>query len=136
MVKNISAIFTGLIAGMAAIFFGIMIITTLKPYPADIDIRNTTSMDNFVATFPETIYMVKLLTNIVATFCAGLLSSLVANKIKYQVGIISVTLLFAFMIYRDLRFDYSVLYIVLNIVLAILAGWAGIVTGSRRNIRA
>jgi hypothetical protein len=135
MVKSVSAIITGLIAGLAAIFLGIMIISTLKPFPTDLDINNSVSMENFIDTFSEKIYIVKILTNIIGAFVAGLLSSLVADKIKMISGLITIALLFSFIIFRDARYDYSNLYVVINLVVVFLAGLAGVFIGVRRTTR-
>jgi hypothetical protein len=131
MVKDISAIVVAVIVGLLISVTGMMIYNSLYPYPMDLNVRDESSMSNFLHDLPNKAYAIKIFVNILSAFCAALLSSLI-SKSKKRFGIIGLVLFMGIILYRDSKYDYPTLYFIIGMALTLLSGLGGLYVGTRR----
>ncbi|MBK8390585.1 MAG: hypothetical protein IPL23_15435 [Saprospiraceae bacterium] len=132
MIRAIIAILSGLIAGMAAIFLGLMVLSGLYPNPEYLDPMDADKMNLFINSLPDNAFIIKALTHIIACFAAGLVGALISRPFKIQSGIIAAILIYILVIYRDFRFVYPTAYVVSDLALCAIIGFAAVMIGSNR----
>lgn len=132
MIRGLIAILSGLIAGMCAIFLGLMLLSGLYPTPDEINASNVEVMNAFIQQLPDNAFIIKALTHIVACFAAGLVAALVSRPYKIQAGIISTLLIYTLVIFRDFRFTYPTVYVVSDLAICAIVGFAAVMIGSNR----
>lgn len=110
---------------------GMMVFSTLYPYPMDLDVHNRDSMTSFLHDLPNKAYAIKIGINTIAVFCATLLAAVISRS-KSRLGIIGLMLFVGLLIYRDVRFDYPDLYFVVGLTINMLGGLLGLKLGSRK----
>lgn len=59
MVKDFSALIVSVICGLLVLLVGMMVFSTLYPYPMDLDVHNRDSMTSFLHDLPNKAYAVK-----------------------------------------------------------------------------
>lgn len=128
---SVVSILSGLIAGMAVVFLGLMVGMGLHPLPESVTTSNTDAMNAFLATLPNSAFWIKGATHTIACFVGGLVGGLVANKGKVQVASTTVLLLFTLVIFRDFRFNYPSIYVVVDLCSSMVFGFVGVLLGSR-----
>lgn len=131
MVKDFSALIVSVIGGLLVLLVGMMVFSTLYPYPMDLDVHNRDSMTSFLHDLPNKAYAIKIGINTIAVFCATLLAAVISRS-KSRLGIIGLMLFVGLLIYRDVRFDYPDLYFVIGLTINMLGGLLGLKLGSRK----
>ncbi|HMT00278.1 MAG TPA: hypothetical protein PLQ57_07780 [Saprospiraceae bacterium] len=131
MVKDFSALIVSVIGGLLVLLVGMMVFSTLYPYPMDLDVHNRDSMTSFLHDLPNKAYAIKIGINTIAVFCATLLAAVISRS-KSRLGIIGLMLFVGLLIYRDVRFDYPDLYFVVGLTINMLGGLLGLKLGSRK----
>lgn len=130
MVKDFSALIVSVIAGMLVLLVGMMVFSSLYPYPMDFDAHNRASMTSFLNDLPNKAYAIKIGINTIAVFCATLLAALISRS-KSKLGLIGLMVFVGLLIYRDVRFDYPDLYFIVGLTINMVAGLLGLRLGSR-----
>lgn len=129
MVKDLSALVVSFIGGLLVLLLGMIIFSTLYPYPVDLDTQNKASMTSFLQDLPNKAYAIKILINTIAVFCATLLAALI-SKSRGKLGIIGWMIFVGLLIFRDVRMEYPQLYYIIGLTLNMLGGIAGLKLGS------
>ena len=68
MVKDFSALIVSIIAGLLVLLVGMMVFSSLYPYPMDFDSHNRASMSTFLNDLPNKAYAIKIGINTIAVF--------------------------------------------------------------------
>lgn len=133
MIRGFTSVLAGIIAGLSFIFFGLMITSSLYPYPVDLDYKNMASMSQFLKGLPDKAYVVKVIIHGLAAFAAGLVGSLVAVKSKRQTGIFAALAIYILILYRDFRFEYPTVYVMVDLCISAILAFFGVIIGGRRD---
>ncbi|MBK8699592.1 MAG: hypothetical protein IPN29_08620 [Saprospiraceae bacterium] len=131
MFKNFTALIVSVIGGLLVLLVGMMVYTSLYPYPMDLDVKNKDSMASFLSDLPNKAYAIKILINTIAVFCASLLATLISRS-KIYFGLLGLALFMGFLVYRDIRFDYPSLYFIIGLTIASVGGMAGLRIGLKK----
>lgn len=131
MVKDFSALIVSVIGGLLVLLVGMLVFSTLYPYPMDLDVHNRDSMTSFLHDLPNKAYAIKIGINTVAVFCATLLAAVISRS-KSRLGFIGLMLFVGLLIYRDVRFNYPDLYFVIGLSINMMGGVLGLKLGSRK----
>ncbi|MBP6397611.1 MAG: hypothetical protein KBF57_10715 [Saprospiraceae bacterium] len=131
MVKDFSALIVSVIGGLLVLLVGMLVFSTLYPYPMDLDVHNRDSMTSFLHDLPNKAYAIKIGINTVAVFCATLLAAVISRS-KSRLGFIGLMLFVGLLIYRDVRFNYPDLYFVIGLSINMMGGLLGLKLGSRK----
>jgi hypothetical protein len=130
MVKDFSALIVSIIAGLLVLLVGMMVFSSLYPYPMDFDSHNRASMSTFLNDLPNKAYAIKIGINTIAVFCATLLAALISRS-KSRLGLVGLLIFVGLLVYRDVKFDYPDLYFIVGLSINMLAGLVGLRLGSR-----
>ena len=130
MVKDFSALIVSIIAGLLVLLVGMMVFSSLYPYPMDFDSHNRASMSTFLNDLPNKAYAIKIGINTIAVFCATLLAALISRS-KSRLGLVGLLVFVGLLVYRDVKFDYPDLYFVVGLSINMLACLVGLKLGSR-----
>ena len=77
-VRNLIAVFTGIVASIIIIIIGEALVHILNPLPAGVDMNDPESFKNFIANAPISLHLIILCNYALACFVGGLLSSTIA----------------------------------------------------------
>lgn len=131
MIRSFTSAVAGIIAGLCAIFMGLMLSTSMFPYPSDLDTGNMHEMSTFFKSLPDQAFYIKAIIHIIAAFSAGMVASLVSEKHKIQTGVFAAFSIFILILYRDFRFEYPTVYVVVDLSISAIAAFIGVLIGAR-----
>ncbi|HPK09112.1 MAG TPA: hypothetical protein P5235_05580 [Saprospiraceae bacterium] len=129
MFKYIIAVLTGLIVGLLIIFYGNLIYVNIEQKTA---IRDGSELMQYFREIPLGVFWVRISAHSLGMFFAGLVASLVSAKGKYVTGISTFMILFIAIIYFVFDNYYPTWFVVSDISIAAILGFAGVVVGSTR----
>lgn len=132
MIRAIIGICSGLISAMSALFLGLMLLMGLYPIPESVENGNLEAMNLFIAGLSDGAFIIKASTHIIACFASGLVASIVSKPYKYQAGVVAAVMVFMLVVFRDFRYLYPSAYVVFDLALSAIAGFAGVLLGSNR----
>ena len=132
MIRALIGISAGLIAGLSSIFLGLMILMGLFPVPESVEEGSFEAMNAFISQLPDSAYIIKASTHIIASFASGLVAAIVSKPFKFQAGIIAALLIFMLVVFRDFRYLYPSAYVVSDLALCAIAGFIGVLVGGNR----
>lgn len=132
MIRILLAIFSGLIAAFAVFFLGFMIFNGM--YPTPMGEISKAEMNIYLSKLPLQAYIIKVCMHCLSCLAGGLVASLVTPKFKYQSGIITLVLVLCVFVYRDTMYEYPSIYVVTDLSVCCILGFAGIMMGGNRKV--
>lgn len=130
--KQVFGIFTALVTAVLIIIMAQMIREGLYPQPISINLDDKESMINWISKLPSKAFIIIAISHGLASFAAGLISSLVAGSSRMTVGMISISVIFiAVMIYL-FTYYFPVWFVITDTVVTAVLGFVGVVIGSSR----
>lgn len=132
--NSIVAVLSGIICGLSIWFLGLMVFTSLYPYPSDIDLSDRTSFQSFIQMLPTKAYVIKILFNCMSVITAGLVASIIGKKLRFQSGLLAGLPFLVYFIVHDFTYTYPTFFVVTDICLSALLGFIAIYYGGSRNI--
>ena len=129
---QVVAIGSGLIGGLAVLFLGFIFQTNLWPIPDQYNQDDALVMETFLKNLPDVAYFSKIITHALMCFASGLISALIAREGKAQTGVIAILIAFTFVLYRDFRFVYPTVYVMISLFTSGILGFFGVLIGSRK----
>lgn len=128
MVKNISAVVVSEIVGLLILLLGMMIYSSLFPYPDGINLKDSDSVTLFFDHLPDKALRIKVIINAFAGFCVALLATIIGSHKKVS-GVTGLALFLVLVIFREAKYDLSDVFTLANIGSVIIAGSLGILIG-------
>ena len=102
--KNLLAIITGIIAGLAVWFLGYLIFTSMYPLPNDLNLEDRKELAEYVTNLPPKAYITQIIAHCATLFMVGLVSSIIGKSWRIQSGIIAVLPFLVYFIYENFDF--------------------------------
>jgi len=81
---------------------------------------------------PDAAFIIVIVSHVVAVFLTGMIASLISRKDRFTVGIIAALLLFAFILVENFTFEYPKIYMMVDVLLTAVFGFAGASFGRNR----
>ena len=131
MVKNISAVVVSEIVGLLILLLGMMIYSSLFPYPDGINLKDSDSVSLFFEQLPDKALRIKVIINAFAAFCVGLLATIIGSD-KLLSGIIGLLLFLVVVTIRESKFEFSDTFTLINIGSALISGSIGLLIGLKK----
>jgi hypothetical protein len=131
MLKDLSAIVVGVIVGLLVTVIGLLIFTSLYPQPYSLEVMDATAKTEWEQALPQSAYTLKWVINIIATFFAAILSTILAKN-KKMASFGGLMIFIGIIIYRDMLHQYSLSFMTINIMAMTISGFLAIFFGSRR----
>lgn len=131
MVKNISAVVVSEIVGLLILLLGMMIYSSLFPYPDGINLKDSDSVSLFFEQLPDKALRIKVIINAFAAFCVGLLATIIGSN-KLLSGIIGLLLFLVVVTIRESKFEFSDTFTLINIGSALISGSIGLLIGLKK----
>ncbi len=132
--KSILAVLVGVIGGLTIWFLGLMVFSSMFPYPIGIDLEDRKAVQVFLDSLTTEAHIINIITHALSVFAAGLLGSIINQKWRIQAGLIAVLPFMITYIYSDFNFKYPTYYVVTDVSLIIVMAFIGIFYGASRII--
>jgi hypothetical protein len=131
-VKQVFGIFTALVTAVLIIIMAQMIREGLYPQPISLNFDDKESLIKWVPKLPSKAFIIIAISHGLASFAAGLISSLVAGSSRMTVGMIAISIIFiAVMIYL-FTYYFPVWFVITDTVVTAVLGFVGVIIGSSR----
>ncbi len=132
MGRKILAVISGLLTGLIVILLIRTMSLAKYPFPADLDWTDGNHRDLYIASLPDAAFIIVIASHMLGAFLAGLIASLVCRYDRFSTGIIAALLIFAFVLVANFTHEYPKLYMMIDVLLTAVAGFAGAAFGRQR----
>ena len=88
MLRNISAVLVGLVAGMAFNMAIVKLDTVLYPMPKGVDFNNAEGMESYIATLPLMALLIVMIAHVGQAFVGGLVAAFISKTSPMLVAMI------------------------------------------------
>lgn len=132
MGRKTLAIILGLLTGMIVILLVRTMSLAKYPFPSNLDWKNILDRNQYIASLPDAAFVIIIASHLIGAFLAGLISSLVSRKDRFTVGIVSVLLIFVFVLIVNFTHEYPKIYMMIDVLLTAVAGFFGAAFGKKR----
>lgn len=135
LVKQIFGIFTALAAAGLIVVMAQMIREGLYPWPPSMDLSNKKMVAEWMSKLPKNAFYIIAISHSIASFSAGLISSLVAGSHRIKTGIMAICILLVIIVMYLFNYHFPLWFKVTDIISVCVLGSAGITIGSARYVR-
>lgn len=133
--KQIFGIFTALTAAGLIVVMAQMIREGLYPWPPTMDLTNKKEVSEWFAQLPNSLFYIIAISHSIASFSAGLISSLVVGTHRIKTGIISICILLVIIVMYLFNYFFPFWFKIMDIICVCVLGSIGITIGSARYVR-
>ncbi|MBC7885286.1 MAG: hypothetical protein H7X99_07410 [Saprospiraceae bacterium] len=132
--KQIFGILTALITAILIIFMAQMIRDGIYPQPSGLNFDSNNELRAWMETLPDKAFIIIGISHGLASFSAGLISSLTAGFSRMTFGIISVSIIFIPVMIYLFTYHFPVWFVVTDTFITALFGFVGVMIGSARYV--
>lgn len=131
MLKNISAVVVSEIVGLLVLLLGMMVYSSLYPFPEGLNSNDNDAVSMFLDGLPDKAFRIKILINAIAAFFVSLLATIIGSSKKIS-GTIGLLLFLALVFFRESKYDFSDVFMAANAGIVLFTGILGILLGLKR----
>jgi len=132
MGRKILAVIAGVLTGLLVILLVRTMSLAKYPFPDKLDWLDTAHRNEYIASLPDAAFLIVIGSHILGAFLAGLIAALITRKDKFTIGILAVLFIFAFVLVANFTHEYPKLYMMFDVLLTGVAGFAGAAFGRKR----
>jgi hypothetical protein len=131
-VRQLLSIIAGLSTAYLIIVMANMIKEGLYPTPMNLDFDNKEQVEAWFTTLPPKAFLITAISHALASFSAGLISSLVSGISRYIFGLVSVSVIFVTTIIFLFTYNFPTWFVISATVATAVLGFIGVILGGSR----
>ncbi|MBK9735783.1 MAG: hypothetical protein IPO92_12765 [Saprospiraceae bacterium] len=132
--KQVFGILTALIAALLIIFMAQMIREGLYPQPEGLDYSDRIAAIKWMASLPTKAFIIIAISHGLASFAAGLISSLTVDVNRMAIGMVTASVIFIPVMVYLFTYSFPVWFVITDTIVTVLLGFIGVITGSARYV--
>ena len=130
--KNALGVISGCITGVVLISAGEMCMYKLFPFPVGIDSRDAVAMGKAIASMPSGAFIFLLAIYIVASFCGGIVSTLITGRQKARPAFIAGIILTLAGVYNTWHLPHPLWFTLTDALVYIPAAYLGFTVSKKK----
>lgn len=128
------SILLGVAIGLMIILIIRVVALTYYEFPGDLTWFNPEDMNTYFKSLPDSAFILLISSHIIGSFLTSLITSLIAIKNRFAMGIIAGSVIFVFIVVVNFTFEFPVLYVMSDTLLSAVAAFAGASFGQGRDV--
>ena len=132
--RQVYGIFTGLVTAILIVFMAQMIREGMYPQPVIPDDADADFLKRWMSQLPTKAFVVIAISHGLASFAAGLISSLTAGIYRMTFGMIAMMIVFIGVMIYLFSYNFPGWFVITDTIVTAIIGFSGVVIGSARYI--